>query len=364
MVNMSSVAPETIDNPGEQQKQEAMEKEDAKISEYELTREERIKENRERMQKLGIFDLSLKLKDLKPTPKRAYHRKTPLDQSPLPPSGPVRRSSRLQNSTPVSYCEVPMAKKENSLNDDDFRREEGSKPKFTPMNMKNCWIWGECAQANENPNWICPVCRGICNCSLCRQAKGWPPTGMLYRKISSLGYKSVAHYLIQTRRASTDSDKNVRTQVPISAKRSLPFSDIEVTKEEDDFSKPSIEPSNTEESGDHKIGEPEKSANVYDKDKKADYLVEDELDKSCINLKTVTEMKTTMEPLNDKDLMPETLERDDGNEIKKEKNILDNGNIVEPEISPKSTKKSVHENYSKITDVDSIASRLKVRRRA
>lgn len=38
-------------------------------------------------------------------------------------------------------------------------------------------------EANQNPNWICPVCRGICNCSLCRQAKGWPPTGTLYRKV-------------------------------------------------------------------------------------------------------------------------------------------------------------------------------------
>lgn len=39
-------------------------------------------------------------------------------------------------------------------------------------------------EANQNPNWICPVCREICNCSLCRQAKGWPPTGSLYRKVN------------------------------------------------------------------------------------------------------------------------------------------------------------------------------------
>lgn len=39
-------------------------------------------------------------------------------------------------------------------------------------------------EANKNPNWICPVCRGICNCSLCRQAKGWAPTGALYRKVT------------------------------------------------------------------------------------------------------------------------------------------------------------------------------------
>lgn len=38
-------------------------------------------------------------------------------------------------------------------------------------------------ESNENPNWICPVCRGICNCSLCRTAKGWPPTGPLYKKV-------------------------------------------------------------------------------------------------------------------------------------------------------------------------------------
>ncbi|CAN1308927.1 Cell division cycle-associated 7-like protein [Linum perenne] len=52
-------------------------------------------------------------------------------------------------------------------------------------------------EALDNPDWVCPVCRGICNCSLCRQSKGLAPTGILYRKITKLGYKSVAHYLAQ-----------------------------------------------------------------------------------------------------------------------------------------------------------------------
>jgi len=39
-------------------------------------------------------------------------------------------------------------------------------------------------EALQNPTWICPVCRGICNCSLCRQAKGWAPTGPLYKKVT------------------------------------------------------------------------------------------------------------------------------------------------------------------------------------
>lgn len=41
-------------------------------------------------------------------------------------------------------------------------------------------------EAQQNPDWICPVCRGICNCSLCRQGKGWLPTGPLYKKVDFL----------------------------------------------------------------------------------------------------------------------------------------------------------------------------------
>lgn len=71
-----------------------------KICGYEKFREERIKENLERMKKLGILDLSLKLKNTpKPlNPKNNNNspsiRKPPQSLSPLPPSGPVRRSSR------------------------------------------------------------------------------------------------------------------------------------------------------------------------------------------------------------------------------------------------------------------------------
>ncbi|AQK51908.1 Putative acyl-CoA oxidase family protein [Zea mays] len=43
---------------------------------------------------------------------------------------------------------------------------------------------------------ICPVCRGIYNCSICRTKKGWFPTGSACRKAVGLGYKSVAHFLI------------------------------------------------------------------------------------------------------------------------------------------------------------------------
>ncbi|XP_073158019.1 uncharacterized protein [Henckelia pumila] len=291
------------------QQQETMDRENAEtheISSYEQFREERIKENLERMQKLGIFDLSLNFKSLKKTIKnRPIHRKTPQAQSasPLPSSAPVRRSSRLQSSTPVNYSEVPVTKKGKSLEVYDLLREEGSKPEFytdedekllgstemswalfvdgygkdgkriyDPVRGKTCHqcrqktlghrthcsecnmvqgqFCGDCLymrygenvlEAIQNPNWICPVCRGVCNCSLCRQAKGWPPTGPLYRKISSLGYKSVAHYLMQTRRSNPDSDRTAGMKVPVSAKRSLPFSDFDATPQKDDLSQPDME---------------------------------------------------------------------------------------------------------------------------
>ncbi|KAL7141298.1 hypothetical protein ABFS83_08G044200 [Erythranthe nasuta] len=397
--------------------EEKLQPENGKALDYELCREQRIKENRVRMEKLGILNLSVELNSLKPTPSRSSHRKTPpCRHSPLPtPGGPVRRSSRLQNSTPVTYCELNVPNNEKSWND---VREVGSKPEvytdehekllgntemdwtlfvdgygkdgkriYDPVKGKTCHqcrqktlghrthcikcnlvqgqFCGDCLymrygehvlEANQNPNWICPACRGICNCSLCRQAKGWPPTGTLYRKISSLGYKSVAHYLIQTRRSNTDSDENVGNKVPISAKRSLPFSDI------DEHSKNALLSELDQEFGDGKIA-----------------------------------AETTMEPLNhDKDSIPETVERGNESEIKKEKNFIpENGDLIAPEAAtPKSMKKKRvlsepttdsdsiarrlrqrrnktdnteetrnEEDASKIADVDSIASRLRTRRR-
>lgn len=38
-------------------------------------------------------------------------------------------------------------------------------------------------EANEDSSWTCPICREICNCSRCRRAKGWEPTGDIYSKV-------------------------------------------------------------------------------------------------------------------------------------------------------------------------------------
>ncbi|KAF5961256.1 hypothetical protein HYC85_002465 [Camellia sinensis] len=105
-------------------------KETQKVSGYEQCREERIKENLQRMQKLGIMDLSLKLKSLKPIRKNNFsNRKSPPCPSPLTtPGGPLRRSSRLQNVTPVAYSEVILSKKDTFLEGEHDLIRGGLKP--------------------------------------------------------------------------------------------------------------------------------------------------------------------------------------------------------------------------------------------
>ncbi|KAL6213528.1 hypothetical protein ACLB2K_012975 [Fragaria x ananassa] len=244
----------------------------AEVSDYEQIRDQRIKANKERMQKLGLFDLSQKLKS-KPSaaskPRRRRPQKDPSDQTnPIPPLSPARRSSRLKTMAPVSYVEIrPNGKRESTWNS-EINIKEGKRPEiytdederllgdcketwelsvdgygedrkriYDPVKGETCHqcrqktlgqhthcykcnlvqgqFCGDCLymrygenviEANKNPDWVCPVCRGICNCSLCRKEKGWEPTGNLYRKVINLGYKSVAHYLIQTRRSQPKSE--------------------------------------------------------------------------------------------------------------------------------------------------------------
>lgn len=66
------------------------------VSEYEQCREERIRENLERMQRLGIFELSRAFQSSKPAvvTRKTRKSKTPRPLSPVPRPQPIRRSSR------------------------------------------------------------------------------------------------------------------------------------------------------------------------------------------------------------------------------------------------------------------------------
>lgn len=96
--------PTLIENP---QTMSEMKHHQHKMSQYEISREERIRENRERMGKLGIFDISLSLK-LKPktTPSRR-NQSNPKSPLSLNPSGPTRRSSR--------FFHFPLLRPKNSI---------------------------------------------------------------------------------------------------------------------------------------------------------------------------------------------------------------------------------------------------------
>ncbi|ANM67996.1 Zinc-finger domain of monoamine-oxidase A repressor R1 [Arabidopsis thaliana] len=256
------------------------------VSIYEKCREDRIKENLQRMKNLGIMDLSLKLKsEIRPA-KRRYGNSNAnpgRETSPIQLSVSSRRSSRLKNATPVSYAEEPELKKgkvskeeivlwvgegvrpeiyteehEKLLGNTERTWElfvdgcdKNGKRIYDPVRGKCCHqcrqktlgYHTQCSQCNhsvrgqfcgdclymrygehvlealENPDWICPVCRDICNCSFCRTKKGWLPTGAAYRKIHKLGYKSVAHYLIQTNQQSETSEDD-ETDAPADSQAS------------------------------------------------------------------------------------------------------------------------------------------------
>ncbi|XP_010417100.1 PREDICTED: uncharacterized protein LOC104702878 [Camelina sativa] len=252
-----------------------------KVSLYEQCREDRIKENLQRMQNLGILNLSRKLRsENRPVNRRSQGNPNAAQRS-TPPLQPSRRSSRLENTTPVIYTDGINEKGKKTAKRGSVVIGEGARPEiyteehekllgnterswtcfvdgydkdgkriYDPFKGKTCHqcrqktmghrtqcsecnmvqgqFCGDCLfmrygehvlEALENANWTCPVCRGICNCSLCRNNKGWVPTGPIYRRIAALGYKSVAHYLIQTKRLQTDDS----TPNQASAKRSLSF---------------------------------------------------------------------------------------------------------------------------------------------
>ncbi|XP_066995901.2 uncharacterized protein [Anabrus simplex] len=48
-----------------------------------------------------------------------------------------------------------------------------------------------------DPNWACPPCRDLCNCSICRSRANLPPTGILFPEASRRGFKCVADYLME-----------------------------------------------------------------------------------------------------------------------------------------------------------------------
>lgn len=272
---------------------------------YEQMRNARIEENKKRMQQLGLPNICQSLSMQLSAKRPRLFRATPETKLVLTPA-PSRRSSRLQNVTPVSYVEFPPAWRENFDSKSIRSFQRGSQPEiyteehekllgscqtewvlfqdgygpggnriYDPVRGKTCHqcrqktlglrthcskcsllqghFCGDCLymrygenilEVLKNPEWVCPVCRDICNCSFCRQKKGWAPTGILHRYAKSQGYRSVAHYLILSQKSSAKAEsaravsdncylaEDKDDASPNGARRSLTFSSASETTTE------------------------------------------------------------------------------------------------------------------------------------
>ncbi|XP_051467702.1 cell division cycle-associated 7-like protein isoform X2 [Apus apus] len=57
-----------------------------------------------------------------------------------------------------------------------------------------------------DPAWICPPCRGVCNCSYCRRRDGRCATGMLIHLAKFYGYNNVREYLESLQKQLADDN--------------------------------------------------------------------------------------------------------------------------------------------------------------
>ncbi|NXP02220.1 CDA7L protein, partial [Thinocorus orbignyianus] len=57
-----------------------------------------------------------------------------------------------------------------------------------------------------DPAWICPPCRGVCNCSYCRRRDGRCATGMLIHLAKFCGYNNVKEYLESLQKQLADGN--------------------------------------------------------------------------------------------------------------------------------------------------------------
>ncbi|XP_020251945.1 uncharacterized protein LOC109829199 isoform X2 [Asparagus officinalis] len=80
--------------------------------------------------------------------------------------------------------------------------------------------YGENAEeVGKLENWICPKCRGVCNCSFCMKKKGLQPTGILTHIAKSNGFSSV-HELLDNKGAKKLEPQSTELKSAISNKGS------------------------------------------------------------------------------------------------------------------------------------------------
>ncbi|XP_058773270.1 uncharacterized protein LOC131647389 [Vicia villosa] len=124
-------------------------------------------------------------------------------------------SSPQTNSSDVDAREIPVVGK--TCHQCRQKTRDVAATCKNPRNGKPCVIrfchkcllnrYGEIVkEVNLLTNWMCPKCRGICNCSSCMKKRGQQPTGALAHIAKASGFKSVSEMLIKN--ASEDLKSN------------------------------------------------------------------------------------------------------------------------------------------------------------
>jgi len=209
-------------------------------SEYEKQRRERIQQNNEFLKKLGLSSSLLAEFAPEPKSKRILKKKTSPDTN-------VRRSVRsyktrqkTQDSEEFSetFWDKHLEVSEKILHSRVYNSGRKIYDSISGVTCHQCrqkTIDEKSRCVNENfvatapkhhfcrycllnrygenlddvlldPNWVCPFCKGICNCSFCRIAKGRVPTGILSPFVRKQGFSSVSEYLLAKKKSDHHRD--------------------------------------------------------------------------------------------------------------------------------------------------------------
>ncbi|PUZ75114.1 hypothetical protein GQ55_1G123100 [Panicum hallii var. hallii] len=104
---------------------------------------------------------------------------------------PVAKNKRKRNS-PGTTCHQCRQPTKNFAGACKTVRKKG----HCPIRYCGRCLLNRYGEAEVQADWICPKCRGICNCSCCRRKKGEMPTGKLTHAAKVSGCTSV-HDLLQ-----------------------------------------------------------------------------------------------------------------------------------------------------------------------
>ncbi|CAH2065877.1 unnamed protein product [Thlaspi arvense] len=97
--------------------------------------------------------------------------------------------------------------------------------------------YGEDAEEVEtSDDWICPKCRGICNCSFCRKKRGQSPTGILTHRAKASGLSSVSE-LLQVEGSDNFAYQRKTKQEDVSNIDSVAKTDVELVDAAEDKNK-------------------------------------------------------------------------------------------------------------------------------